>query len=115
MLNNKDFTKIHKEYTKYLNSLNKANLKDINFPLDYFITYLKLMRDYYILNEPLILDSGEENLKIASLATAVSEYEKYKNCIHSYYTSNGTRKIEGSAEEVLQKYNAEKNFHWQSF
>jgi hypothetical protein len=73
------------------------------------------MRDYYILTEPLVLESGEENLKIASIATAISEYERYKTCINKYYFENGSRKIEGTSEEVQNKYNVEKKFHWNNF
>ena len=86
--------------------------------MNYFITYLKFMRDYYILTEPLVLDTGEENLKIASLATAVSEYEKYQTCENNYYGFEGGKviyKVEGTSEEVQQLYNTEKTFHWNNF
>jgi hypothetical protein len=88
--------------------------------MDYFITYLKFMRDYYILTESLVLDTGEENMKIASLATAVAEYEKFKNCIYNYYVISEqgvtiARKGNTSEEETLKLYNTEKEFHWNSF
>ena len=46
----------------------KQAFKNLTNSMNYFVTYLKFMRDYYILTEPLKLESGEENLKIASLA-----------------------------------------------
>ena len=109
---NKD---IYNTYSKKLKISHEANLLNFSNYMEYLVTYLKFMRDYYILTEPLVLDSGEENLKIASIATAISEYERYKKCINNYYFENGSRKIEGTSEEVQNKYNTEKKFHWNNF
>lgn len=114
----KEFKQLYKTYDKRLKKDHEMSFKNLTNSMDYFVTYLKFMRDYYILTEPLVLDSGEENLKIASLATAVSEYEKYQNCEHNYYGFDGTKviyKVEGTREEVQQQYNMEKTFHWNSF
>ena len=109
---NKD---IYNTYSKKLKISHEANLINFSNYMEYLVTYLKFMRDYYILTEPLVLESGEENLKIASIATAISEYERYKKCINNYYFENGSRKIEGTSEEVQNKYNIEKKFHWNNF
>mgnify|MGYP007057715112 CR=1 FL=1 len=109
---NKD---IYNTYSKKLKISHEANLLNFSNYMEYLVTYLKFMRDYYILTEPLVLESGEENLKIASIATAISEYERYKKCINKYYFENGSRKIEGTSEEVQNKYNIEKKFHWNNF
>lgn len=114
----KEFNQLYKTYDKRLKKDHAESFKNLTNSMNYFVTYLKFMRDYYILTEPLVLDSGEENLKIASLATAVSEYEKYQNCEHNYYSFDGVKmiyKIEGTKEEVQQKYNLEKSFHWNNF
>jgi hypothetical protein len=114
----KEFKKLYKAYDKKLKKEHEINFKNLNNNMDYFITYLKFMRDYYILTEPLILEGGEENLKIASLSTAVSEYELYQTCENNYYGFDGTKiiyKVEGTSEEVQQKYNLEKSFHWNNF
>ncbi len=113
-----EFKQLYRTYDKRLKKDHEINFKNLTNSMDYFVTYLKFMRDYYILTEPLILDNGEENLKIASLATAVSEYEKYQNCEHNYYGFDGTKviyKVDGTREEVQQQYNTEKTFHWNSF
>ena len=109
---NKD---IYNTYSKKLKISHEANLLNFSNYMEYLVIYLKFMRDYYILTEPLVLESGEENLKIASIATAISEYERYKKCINKYYFENGSRKIEGTSEEVQNKYNIEKKFHWNNF
>lgn len=110
-----EFKALYKAYNKKLKLHHKNNFNQFFNNMDYFVTYLKFIRDYYILTEPLVLESGEENLKIAALATAISEYNSYKNCINNYYTSTGIRKIDGTAEEVQQQYNTEKAFHWNNF
>jgi hypothetical protein len=112
------YKQLYKKYNKKLQTLHKNNFEGLVNNMDYFITYLKFMRDYYILTEPLIVNDGDENLKIATLATAVAEYENYQNCIHNYYMFTGEiakPKVEGTSEEIQAKYTAEKAFHWNSF
>ena len=114
----KEFKQLCQTYDKSLKDTHATSFKNLVNPLEYFITYLKFMRDYYILTEPLVMESGEENMKIAAIATAVSEYEQYQNCEHKYYGFDGTNvvyKVEGTSEEVQQLYNTEKTFHWNSF
>ena len=109
----KEFKQLCKTYDKVLKNDHSTNFKSFTNPMGYFVDYLKFMRDYYILTEPLVLDSGEENLKIATIATAVSEYEQYQNCEHKYYRFDGAKviyKIPGTREEVQQQYNKEKIF-----
>ena len=114
----KEFKQLCQTYDKVLKNDHSTNFKSLTNPMGYFVDYLKFMRDYYILTEPLVLESGEENLKIATIATAVSEYEQYQSCEHKYYGFNGEKviyKIPGTREEVQQQYNKEKNFHWNNF
>ena len=66
-------------YNKKLKKLHKQNFKNFSNSLIYFVTYLQYIRDYLILTEPLEIN-GEENFKIASLATAIDEYFKYISC-----------------------------------
>ena len=114
----KEFKQLYKTYDKKLKNDHEVSFKNLTNSMNYFVTYLKFMRDYYILTESVVLESGEENLKIASLATAVSEYEKYQTCEHNYYGFDGAEviyKIDGTSDEVQQKYNLEKAFHWNNF
>lgn len=114
----KEFKQLCQTYDKVLKNEHATSFKNLTNCMDYLVTYLKFMRDYYILTESLILDSGEENLKIASLATAVSEFEQYQMCEHKYYGFDGTKviyKVEGTSEEVQEKYTTEKTFHWNNF
>lgn len=114
----KEFKQLCQTYDKVLKDSHTINFKALNNCMDYFVTYLKFMRDYYTLVEPLVLETGEENRKIAAIATAVSEYEQYQNCEHKYYGFDGTQviyKIDGTSEEIQQLYSAEKTFHWNNF
>ena len=104
----KEFKDLCKAYEQQLKKCHTVNLEGLTNSMDYFVTYLKFMRDYYILSEPLVAENGEENLKIASLATAISAYTKYQTC------KNWCASIETSAnkdEALLKKYNTEKDFH----
>lgn len=108
----KEFKDLYKAYEQQLKRCRSLNLEGITNSMDYFVTYLKFMRDYYILTEPLIAENGEENLKIASLATAISAYTRYQTC------KNWCDSLEASTnkdETLLKKYSTEKDFHWNSF
>lgn len=108
----KEFKDLYKAYEKQLKKHHTLSLEGLTNSMDYFVTYLKFMRDYYILTEPLVAENGEENLKIASLATAISAYTKYQTC------KNWCDSLETSAnkdETLLKKYTTEKDFHWNSF
>lgn len=114
----KEFKQLCQTYDKVLKEEHATSFKGLTNCMEYLVTYLKFMRDYYILTEPLVLEGGKENLKIASLATAVSEYEQYKLCEQKYYGFDGAKviyKVQGTSEEVQQQYNEEKSFHWNSF
>ena len=114
----KEFNQLYKAYDKRLKKDHTTSFKGLTNCMEYFVNYLRFMRDYYILTEPQDIESGEENLKIASLATAISEYEKYQNCERAYFEFDGTNmvyKVAGTPEEVHRRYNMEKNFHWTSF
>lgn len=108
----KEFKELCKAYEQQLKKYHTLNFEGVTNSMDYFVTYLKFMRDYYILTEPLVAENGEENLKIASLATAISAYTRYQTC-KSWCDS-----LEASAntdETLLKKYTTEKDFHWNSF
>lgn len=117
-----DFKKQHKElfrcYKKRLALLNKEAIEHLENPMDYFITYLKFMRDYYILTEPLETN-GQENVKIAIIASAVAEYDRYKTCINNYFSiskAGVAEKIgEKPLDEINKEYNNERTYHWKAF
>lgn len=104
----KEFKDLYKAYEQQLKKYHTLNIEGITNSMDYFVTYLKFMRDYYILTEPLVTENGEENLKIASLATAISAYNKYQTC-KSWCDS---LEVSANKDEILlKKYNTEKKFH----
>lgn len=109
--------KLYRSYGKRLEKLHKDSFEDHN-PTEYFVTYLRLLRDYHLLASPYLESIGEDSFELASLLTAISEYEKSQTCFHKYYkVENGvtSRLIEGTEEEVMTKYSKEKAFHWDAF
>lgn len=115
---NKEYKKLYNSYNKKLLAEHKLNFSTLDNNMSYFITYLKYLRDYYLLNDNIAQLEDTINVKTATLVAAVDEYEKYINCINNYYKLNGNiaEKIsDESEEEVAKKYNLEKNFHWTNF
>ena len=113
----KSHRKLYRSYKKLLKKTYKTGLKQ-NGPLEYFVTYLKLLRDYYLLTEPYHETLDQNSFELTSLVAAISEYEKSQTCINNYYSVEGdsiVRIATGTEEEVLEKYSKEKNFHWESF
>lgn len=115
---NKEYKKLYNSYNKKLLAEHKLSFSTLDNNMKYFITYLKYLRDYYLLADSAAQSEDTVNVKTATLVAAVNEYEKYVNCINNYYKLNGNtaEKIsDESEEEVAKKYNLEKKFHWTNF
>ena len=115
---NKEYKELYNSYNKKLLAEHKLSFSTLDNNMGYFITYLKYLRDYYLLTDNNAQLEDTINVKTATLVAAVDEYEKYINCINNYYKLNGNiaEKIsDESEEEVAKKYNLEKNFHWTNF
>ena len=108
----KEFKQLYTVYEKSLQKLSNESLSTPSIFVEYFINYLKFLRDYFILTEPLVLESGEENLKIATIASAIAAYEKYQTCKSFYNTFDKENK---DNEAILNKYMEEKEFYWHQF
>ena len=115
---NKEYKELYNSYNKKLLAEHKLSFSTLDNNMKYFITYLKYLRDYYLLTDSVTQSEDTVNVKTATLVAAVNEYEKYVNCINNYYKLNGNiaEKIsDESEEEVAKKYNLEKKFHWTNF
>lgn len=113
----KQFKELYKFYNKELKKCHKFNFKNLNNNLDYFITYIRFMRDYYILTEKVY--DPIQNQKIYNLCLAVQEYDAYYNCIYNYYDiSKNMVKIKDKTKtkaEVDEEYRAEMSTHINNF
>ena len=115
---NKEYKELYNSYNKKLLAEHKLSFSTLDNNMGYFITYLKYLRDYYLLTDSNAQLEDTINVKTATLVAAVDEYEKYINCINNYYKLNGNiaEKISDEPEEeVAKKYNLEKNCHWTNF
>ena len=115
---NKEYKELYDSYNKKLLAEHKLSFSTLDNNMGYFITYLKYLRDYYLLTDSNAQLEDTINVKTATLVAAVDEYEKYINCINNYYKLNGNiaEKISDEPEEeAAKKYNLEKNFHWTNF
>ena len=115
---NKEYKELYNSYNKKLLAEHKLSFSTLDNNMKYFITYLKYLRDYYLLTDSIAQSEDTVNVKTATLVAAVNEYEKYVNCINNYYKLNGNiaEKISDEPEEeVAKKYNLEKKFHWTNF
>ena len=114
---NKEYKKLYNSYNKKLLAEHKLSFSALDNNMKYFITYLKYLRDYYLLTDGITQLEDTINVKTATLVAAVNEYEKYINCINNYYKLNGNtiEKMSDESEEVAKKYNMEKKFHWTNF
>jgi hypothetical protein len=113
----KQFKDLYKFYNKELKKCHEINFKNLNNNLDYFITYIRFMRDYYILTENVY--DPIQNQKIYYLCLAVQEYDAYYNCIYDYYNiSKNMVEIKDKTKtkaEVDEEYRAEMNKHINNF
>lgn len=113
----KDIKQVRKLYKKLLNKYNKSALNNPEIITDYFIVYLKYLRDMRVAVEPVT--SLEQNSYIVTLGAAISAYNSYVNCINKYYDVSRTlverKNKELSEEEVHKQYTNEKLFYFNSF
>jgi CTP:phosphocholine cytidylyltransferase-like protein len=71
-----------------------------------------------LLESPLTEKLGDNNIELASIVTALSEFEKYQTCVENYYIIKDNiviRRPEFSEEEAAAKYQSEKAYHWNAF
>lgn len=114
----KEYKKLYKIYKKRLRKLHEYEYDLMQPPIHYFVTYLQFLRDRLLLESPLTEKLGEDNIELASIVSALDEYEKYTTCIYKFYNvENGviTRKAEFSEEEAKAKYQEEHTYHWEAF
>ena len=114
----KKYHKLYKLYDKQLKKAHKEAYKEFMNPMDYFITYLKFMRDYYILSSEE--KNTKNSIKIASLTSAVSEITDYTNCIEKYFNIDKTKadvqpKDGKSFVDAMTDYLVESEKHWTTF
>jgi hypothetical protein len=118
----KNFKKAYKKlcnaYNKRLLEIHKESFENFDSPLNYFATYLKFLRDKTLLESPLTETLGEENIKLVSLVSALRELELYDSCIEKFYTTNGntiTHLEKYTAQEAAEKFQKERQQHWEAF
>ena len=115
----KDFKKKYKKlYKAYIKKFKKhSEFLNPQDKLDYFVDYLRFVRDYLILSEPITVD-GVENIKTASIASAIAEFEAYKDCFNKYFEIDGNlvkKKATCEFEDYNNQYAKEKAYHWACF
>lgn len=112
-----DYNKLYKNYNKILLEDHKANVKAFDNCLTYFIDYLKFLRDHLVIESDPI-PSEPVDIRILSITAAIDEYDEYLNCAAKYFTVKGgqiKKLIDGTDEEVSEKFMTEKLFHWNNF
>jgi predicted metal-dependent HD superfamily phosphohydrolase len=109
---------LYKSYKKRLTDLHEKLLQGTATPVEYFVTYLMMLRDKQLLSVPFNQELDLKDIDLASIITALKEYDKYKKCIYDYYAvKNGVVKriAEGTEQEVQEKYTKERLYHWETF
>ena len=109
----KTYKKLCKAYSKKLKKIQKNSFISLADNLEYFVNYLKFIRDYLILTEPATNSDGTENCKITTIAAAIAEYEQYLVSCDSINWLKSQNSMETDAS--LNKYTIEKQLHWNYF
>lgn len=108
----KPYKKLYKEYMSKVKIPASLSLYD---NLDVFVSYLKMVRDYYIITSSDKMTEGEAYI-INTIHSAVGEYEDYKTCINKYYKVENGKPVSISGKaDTAAKYAKEKQSHWINF
>ena len=103
-------------YNLKLMGCHARNFKKNN-NMEYFVNYLKFMRDYYMLTTT---DKSPDidKLRLAALIQTVLEYDQYLQCTAGLVSVLQDTPDENKTEEQkaqLDKYQKEKDKHWKKF
>lgn len=119
MLNfKKNYKKLYKSYKKRLKTTSSSLIDTWQDPTEYFVTYLRMIRDYRLLTTTYLNEIDKKDKELTALIAAISEYEKSQSCFSNYYQIENnvvSRKSGISEEEALAAYSQEKLFHWEAF
>ena len=114
----KEYKKLYKNYYKSLSKIHRKSLAHYSLPLEYFVTYLKFLRDKLLLETSYKKELGEENLELVSLITALQAFENYNTCIYKFYDVQADQvvhKAEYTAETAQTAFQEERLYHWETF
>ena len=114
----KKFKKLCKSYKKKLEKVNKDLVNGMTTPLDCFVTSLEFQRDILFLEAEQKNELNDDNMVLATIITAIEEYNKFCSCITTYYdiTPNSIKHKETYTEELaVEAYKKERQLHWQNF
>ena len=82
---------LYKSYKKRLTDLHEKLLQGAATPIEYFVTYLMMLRDKQLLSVPFNEELDSKDVNLASIITALKEYDKYKNSNHIRNSHNWRR------------------------
>lgn len=91
---------LNKAYKKSFTTLNKAFFKSKNTGLKMFIEYLRYLRDLMILSTE---DADKTNAKLATITTAIAEYEASLNTEQKvFHWNNFCELVKQNMEDWLE-------------
>ena len=114
----RQYKKVMRLHKKTLKRINKAVSRLAASPIDYLIEVLKMLRDHYTLAQHIKNKDGTDNYMISSIVLALKQYDNYLHCAEKYYkfeSGHLVKLVEGTDEEVAERFNKELNKSWLAF
>lgn len=99
--------KLFREYQKRLNKLNRIGIKDTEIGFEYFITFLRSIRDKLILATDA--DKIDTDMTVQTICSAINEYNLIDACADKYFKM--IDETTDLSEEIQRKYTEEKRKH----
>ena len=106
---NKEFKIIADGYNEKLVDCHYKAFSTAAKPIEYIATYIKFLRDYYLITTPDDDNTKETEEKVSALIAAAAEYDAY---IELKETLTKQEKI---PEDTIKIYQTEKDKHWKAF
>lgn len=114
----KNYKKLIKTYDKKLKKLHKTAFTNMQVPTDYFVMYLRFLRDMKLLSQPFKEKLEADRLDLATIITAVNEFDAFDSCINKYYdVKDGVVFMSGNQDEAATREKCQKETaaHWETF
>ena len=110
---------LSKKYLKHLNKQTKQAIDEQTSCLPYLASYLRLMRDYSVLQGVEDSEKKDYYLSLAEkLSLALAEYDQIDLCKNNFFDQYGHKNkkyADYADQDVLNLYNNEYKKHWTYF
>ena len=101
------FKAVYNCYNEKLLACHNFNIEGVYNPMSYLGTYLKFMRDYYLITTPEDDNSEETNVTVSAIMAACNLYDQLEDCkkaLKKEMPEEDAKKINNIKAQIQEKF-----------